>query len=61
MMAAARRIYPLLDVAEHREAGIYYPIIHEYKMILANTTCNVQPPTATETGTGYFPTCTAYR
>lgn len=27
MMGAARRIYPLLDVAEHREAGTYYSII----------------------------------
>ncbi|WP_368208407.1 P22AR C-terminal domain-containing protein [Aeromonas sp. R4-2] len=28
MMRAARRIYPLLEVAEHREAGTYYSIIH---------------------------------
>ncbi|MCX4050398.1 BRO family protein [Aeromonas caviae] len=35
MMGAARRIYPLLDVAEHREAGTYYSIIHEYPMTLA--------------------------
>nr|WP_234928285.1 P22AR C-terminal domain-containing protein [Aeromonas veronii] len=34
-MGAARRIYPLLDVAEHREAGTYYSIIHEYPMTLA--------------------------
>ena len=35
MMGAARRIYPLLEVAEHREAGTYYSIIHEYPMTLA--------------------------
>ncbi|MEI4968280.1 P22AR C-terminal domain-containing protein [Aeromonas caviae] len=35
MMGAARRIYPLLDVAEHREAGTYYSILHEYTMTLA--------------------------
>ncbi|WP_421185315.1 P22AR C-terminal domain-containing protein [Aeromonas enteropelogenes] len=52
MMGAARRIYPLLDVAEHREAGTYYSIIHEYPMtlaaaqrILANKTRHVQPAT----------------
>lgn len=35
MMIAAKTIYPLLDVAEHREAGTYYSIIHEYPMTLA--------------------------
>lgn len=35
MMGAPRRIYPLLEVAEHREAGTYYSIIHEYPMTLA--------------------------
>jgi hypothetical protein len=35
MMRAAHRIYPLLEVAEHREAGTYYSIIHEYPMTLA--------------------------
>lgn len=52
MMGAARRIYPLLDVAEHREAGTYYSIIHEYPMtlasaqrILADKTRHVQPAT----------------
>ncbi len=35
MIGAARRIYPLLEVAEHREAGTYYSIIHEYPMTLA--------------------------
>ncbi|MFQ2302485.1 P22AR C-terminal domain-containing protein [Aeromonas dhakensis] len=52
MMGAARRIYPLLDVAEHREAGTYYSIIHEYPMtlaaaqrILADKTRHVQPTT----------------
>jgi len=35
MMIAAKAIYPLLDVAEHREAGTYYSIIHEYPMTLA--------------------------
>ncbi len=38
MMIAAKAIYPLLDVAEHREAGSYYSIIHEYPMILADKT-----------------------
>ncbi|WP_412055168.1 hypothetical protein [Aeromonas sp. XH] len=28
-------MYPLLEVAEHREAGTYYSIIHEYPMTLA--------------------------
>ncbi|WP_324026123.1 P22AR C-terminal domain-containing protein [Aeromonas caviae] len=52
MMGAARRINPLLDVAEHREAGTYYSIIHEYPMtlataqrILADKTLHVQPAT----------------
>ncbi len=52
MMGAARRIYPLLEVAEHREAGTYYSIIHEYPMtlaaaqrILADKTHHVQPTT----------------
>ena len=52
MMGAARRIYPLLDVAEHREAGTYYSIIHEYPMtlaaaqrILADKTRHMQPAT----------------
>lgn len=52
MMGAARRIYPLLDVAEHREAGTYYSIIHEYPMtlaaaqrILADKTRHIQPAT----------------
>ncbi|WP_338891729.1 P22AR C-terminal domain-containing protein [Aeromonas rivipollensis] len=35
MMIAAKAIYPLLDIAEHREAGTYYSIIHEYPMTLA--------------------------
>jgi hypothetical protein len=46
------QIYPLLDVAEHREAGTYYSIIHEYPMtliaahsILADKTHHVQPAT----------------
>ncbi|MFQ2471796.1 P22AR C-terminal domain-containing protein [Aeromonas caviae] len=52
MMIAAKAIYPLLDVAEHREAGTYYSIIHEYPMtlaaaqrILADKTRHVQPTT----------------
>lgn len=52
MMGAARRIYPLLDVAEHREAGTYYSIIHEYPMtlaaaqrLLADKTGHIQPAT----------------
>ncbi|WP_235666694.1 P22AR C-terminal domain-containing protein [Aeromonas veronii] len=50
MMGAARRIYPLLEVAEHREAGTNYSIIHEYPMtlaaaqrILADKTHHIQP------------------
>ncbi|MFM5802305.1 P22AR C-terminal domain-containing protein [Aeromonas veronii] len=42
----------MLDVAEHREAGTYYSIIHEYPMtlaaaqrILADKTRHVQPVT----------------
>ncbi|OZG41788.1 hypothetical protein CAK78_11435 [Aeromonas sp. A35_P] len=49
MMAAAKAIYPLLNVAEHREAGRYYSIIHEYPItlqraqrILAAKTSHVQ-------------------
>ncbi|WP_139411918.1 P22AR C-terminal domain-containing protein [Aeromonas veronii] len=52
MMGAARRIYPLLDVAEHRETGTDYSIIHEYPItlaaaqrILADKTRHVQPTT----------------
>ncbi|MGE6118045.1 P22AR C-terminal domain-containing protein [Aeromonas salmonicida] len=52
MMIAAKAIYPLLEVAEHREAGTYYSIIHEYPMtlqraqqILADKTRHVQPAT----------------
>ncbi|MDX7854365.1 P22AR C-terminal domain-containing protein [Aeromonas caviae] len=52
MMGAARRIYPLLEVAEHREAGTYYSIIHEYPMtlaaaqrILVDKTRHIQPTT----------------
>lgn len=52
MMGAARRIYPLLEVAEHREAGTDYSIIHEYPMtlataqrILADKTRHIQPAT----------------
>lgn len=52
MMIAAKAIYPLLDVAEHREAGTYYSIIHEYPMtlaaaqrILADKTRHIQPTT----------------
>ncbi|MFM5718001.1 P22AR C-terminal domain-containing protein [Aeromonas caviae] len=52
MMGAARRIYPLLDVAEHREAGTYYSIIHEYPItlaaaqrILADKSRHIQPAT----------------
>lgn len=52
MMIAAKAIYPLLDVAEHREAGTYYSIIHEYPMtlaaaqqILADKTRHIQPAT----------------
>ncbi|MDU7311196.1 MAG: Rha family transcriptional regulator [Aeromonas sp.] len=49
MLDAAKAIYPLLDVAEHREAGRYYAIIHEYPLtlqqaqrILADKTSHVQ-------------------
>ncbi|WP_421291072.1 P22AR C-terminal domain-containing protein [Aeromonas taiwanensis] len=52
MMIAAKAIYPLLEVAEHREAGTYYSIIHEYPMtlaaaqrILADKTRHIQPAT----------------
>lgn len=52
MIDAARRIYPLLEVAEHREAGTYYSILHEYPMtlaaaqrILVDKTRHVQPAT----------------
>ncbi|WCH24365.1 P22AR C-terminal domain-containing protein [Aeromonas salmonicida] len=69
MMGAARRIYPLLDVAEHREAGTYYSIIHEYPMTLAaaqrilaeKNAIFIPLPTATETGTGFSTTCTTCR
>ncbi|WP_338891696.1 Rha family transcriptional regulator [Aeromonas rivipollensis] len=50
MMDAARSIYPLLEVAEHRDAGRYYSIIHEYpytlnqaRKILADRTRHIQP------------------
>jgi len=50
MMDAAKSIYPLLRVAEHKEAARYYSIIHEYaftlqqaKNILADKTRLVQP------------------
>lgn len=50
MMDAAKSIYPLLRVAEHKEAVRYYSIIHEYaftlqqaKNILADKTRLVQP------------------
>lgn len=50
MMDAAKSIYPLLRVAEHKEAARYYSIIHEYaftlqqaKNILADKTLQVQP------------------
>ncbi|WP_169045820.1 P22AR C-terminal domain-containing protein [Aeromonas salmonicida] len=52
MMIAARAIYPLLHIAEHREAGTYYSIIHEYPMTLAaaqrtlaDKTRHIQPTT----------------
>lgn len=52
MMEAARSIYPLLEVAEHRDAGRYYSIIHEYpytlnqaRKILADRTRHIQPNT----------------
>ncbi len=34
MMDAAKSIYPLLRVAEHKEAARYYSIIHEYAFTL---------------------------
>lgn len=50
MMDAAKRIHPLLEVAEHREAGRYYSIIHEYpftlhqaQRILADKTRHISP------------------
>jgi prophage antirepressor-like protein len=50
MMDAAKSIYPLLRIAEHKEAARYYSIIHEYtftlqqaKHILADKTRLVQP------------------
>jgi hypothetical protein len=50
MMDAAKSIYPLLRVAEHKEAARYYSIIHEYaftlqqaKQILADKTRLIQP------------------
>ncbi|MFQ1979512.1 P22AR C-terminal domain-containing protein [Aeromonas veronii] len=56
-MGAAHRIYPLLEVAEHREAGTYYSIIHEYPMnlaaaqlILADKTRHIQPATHSNRG-----------
>ncbi|MGL5305765.1 MAG: Rha family transcriptional regulator [Aeromonas veronii] len=52
MMETARSIYPLLEVAEHRDAGRYYSIIHEYpytlnqaRKILAARTRHIQPNT----------------
>jgi hypothetical protein len=49
-MDAAKSIYPLLRVAEHKEAARYYSIIHEYaytlqqaKRILADKTKQVHP------------------
>ncbi|MGU5792204.1 Rha family transcriptional regulator [Aeromonas hydrophila] len=52
MMEAARSIYPLLEVAEHREAARYYSIIHEYpytlnqaRKLLADRTRHIQPNT----------------
>jgi len=52
MMEAARSIYPLLEVADHRDAGRYYSIIHEYpytlnqaRKILADRTRHIQPNT----------------
>ncbi|WP_323947497.1 Rha family transcriptional regulator [Aeromonas caviae] len=52
MIEAARSIYPLLEVAEHRDAGCYYSIIHEYpytlnqaRKILADRTRHIQPNT----------------
>ncbi|MDX7735370.1 Rha family transcriptional regulator [Aeromonas caviae] len=56
MMEAARSIYPLLEVAEHRDAGRYYSIIHEYpytlnqaRKILADRTRHIQPNTHGDT------------
>ena len=56
MMEAARSIYPLLEVAEHRDAGRYYSIIHEYpytlnqaRKILADRTRHIQPNTHSDT------------
>jgi len=50
MMDAAKRIHPLLEIAEHREAGRYYSIIHEYPVtlhqaqrILADKTRHIGP------------------
>ena len=50
MMDAAKSIYPLLRVAEHKEAARYYSIIHEYaftlqqaQQILADKTRQVKP------------------
>ncbi|MFM5171064.1 P22AR C-terminal domain-containing protein [Aeromonas veronii] len=45
MMIAAKAIYPLLDVAKHREAGTCYSILHEYPKILTDKTRHVQPTT----------------
>ncbi|ELM3717521.1 Rha family transcriptional regulator [Aeromonas hydrophila] len=52
MMDAARSIYPLLEVAEHRDAGRYYSIIHEYpytlnqaRKILSDRSRHIQPNT----------------
>ncbi|WP_243887448.1 Rha family transcriptional regulator [Aeromonas dhakensis] len=52
MMEAARSIYPLLEVADHRDAGRYYSIIHEYpytlnqaRKILADRSRHIQPNT----------------
>lgn len=52
MLDAAKTVYPLLQVAEHREAGRYYSIIHEYpytlnqaRKILADRTRHIQPNT----------------
>lgn len=56
MMEAAHSIYPLLEVAEHRDAGRYYSIIHEYpytlnqaRKILADRTRHIQPNTHSDT------------
>lgn len=52
MMDAAKNVYPLLRVAEHREAPRYYSIIHEYSFtlqraqeLLADKTRHVQSDT----------------